>query len=74
MKAETPSWWWLSHTEPMWRCKEGESSMFIAGKFLFQITRGCFSRTSSDYEYCILAMGKADLLTLNDIKKLFNIK
>ncbi|MDR1553004.1 MAG: hypothetical protein LBS69_06025 [Prevotellaceae bacterium] len=69
---EKMTWWWLCHTEPLH--SDSNVDMFIAGKFLFQLTRGNFIRTSGDYKYCVLAMSKSDNFSLNDIKKLFKIQ
>jgi hypothetical protein len=63
-----PAWWYLSHNIAMY-----DTDTFIAGKFIFQTVRGYFSRTSGDYTINIISVGKADLLSLTDIKKLFKI-
>jgi len=43
------------------------------GKFLFRIFRGNYDMTSGFYHINILSIQRADLLTGNDIRKIFNI-
>jgi hypothetical protein len=69
LKRQKPKWWYLSHNLAMY-----DTDKFIAGKILFHITRSYYSRKSGDYTICVLAVGKADLLSLQDIKNLFNIQ
>ena len=50
-----------------------DREILVIGKFLFRIFRGYYERKSGDYTINILAEQRADLLTGNDINKLFMV-
>jgi hypothetical protein len=65
-KPEVGRNWWEMHMNL-------NRDFLIMGKFIVRVFRGCYSRTSGDYEINVLAEQRTELLTYNDKKQLFDL-